>query len=204
MDVTWLETLAGLLTDLEESQGAGAYGMLVLILVLGACLVPIPEEAAFAIGGALAARGVLSLPVVYLVGWSTVFVLDVVLYTIGRAAGHDIEQTRLGRRVSPQRWARLRRFMDAWGVWAVVAARFVMGTRIPTFLLAGALEMPRARFCLAVGLAGLCSAGLPLALGYVFGEHLDRLLEILAASRWILLGAVVVALVVWWWVRRRA
>ena len=105
MDVTWIETLAGLLTDLEQSQGAAAYGILVLILVLGACLVPIPEEAAFAIGGALAARGVLSLPIVYLVGWGTVFLLDLALYTVGRTVGHDIEQTRLGKRVSPQPWS---------------------------------------------------------------------------------------------------
>ena len=80
----------------------------------------------------------------------------------------------------------------------MVGARFVMGTRIPTFVLAGALGMPRGRFLAAVGVAGLFSAGIPLLLGYVFGAHLEDLLAALGTARWLLLGIAFIALLLWW------
>lgn len=193
-----LASLAGLLQDLEASSGASAYLSLIVILVLGACLVPIPEEAAFAIGGTLAARGSLSLPMLFVLGWSTVLVLDLALYALGRRAGPDLARSRVGRRVGEARWARLRELAERRGAWGVVGARFVMGTRIPTFVLAGALGMPRGRFLAAVGVAGLFSAGIPLLLGYAFGAHLEDLLAALGTVRWLLLGIVLVALLVWW------
>lgn len=193
-----LASLAGLLQDLEASSGASAYLSLIVILVLGACLVPIPEEAAFAIGGTLAARGSLSLPMLFILGWSTVLVLDLALYALGRRAGPDLARSRVGRRVGEARWARLRELAERRGAWGVVGARFVMGTRIPTFVLAGALGMPRGRFLAAVGVAGLFSAGIPLLLGYAFGAHLEDLLAALGTLRWLLLGIALVALLVWW------
>jgi len=171
---------------------------LILILVLGACLVPTPEEAAFAIGGALAARGSLSLLLLYVLGWATVLVLDLGLYAVGRRAGSDLERSRIGRRVGQARWLHLRELAERRGAWGVVGARFVMGTRIPTFVLAGALGMPRGRFLAAVGVAGLFSAGIPLLLGYVFGAHLEDLLAALGTARWLLLGIAFVAFLLWW------
>lgn len=193
--------LAGLLQELEASSGAAAYGLLVSVLVLGALLVPVPEEAAFAIGGALSAAGSLSWWGIYLVGWSTVLVLDLALYSIGRRAGPDLERSRWGRGVGVARWERMRDLVDRRGAWGVAGARFVMGTRIPVFLLAGALGMPRSRFLAVVAVAGLFSAGLPLLLGYLFGAHLEELLDVLTRARWVLLGGALV-LVLMWWVRR--
>ena len=193
-----IASLAGLLQELEASSGASAYLVLILILVLGACLVPIPEEAAFAIGGALAARGSLSLPVLYALGWGTILALDLALFALGRRAGQDLERSRIGRRVGEVRWTRFRELVDRRGAWGVAGARFVMGARIPTFVLAGALGMPRGRFLAAVGVAGLFSAGIPLLLGYGFGAHLDDLLQAFGTARWLLLGIVIVALLLWW------
>jgi membrane protein DedA with SNARE-associated domain len=77
-----------------------------------------------------------------------------------------------------------------------------MGVRIPTFVLAGAMGMPRRRFLPVVACAGLVSAAVPLALGYALGARLDEVLAALGTVRWILLGAFV-AVLVWWLVRRR-
>lgn len=202
--IPFLAALAGLLQELEASSGAAAYGLLVSILVLGALLVPVPEEAAFAIGGALSAAGSLSWWGIYAVGWSTVLVLDLALYSIGRRAGPDLETSRWGRRVGAARWERMRDLVDRRGAWGVAGARFVMGTRIPIFLLAGALGMPRARFLAVVAVAGLFSAGLPLLLGYAFGAHLDELLDGLSGARWVLLGGVLVLALLLWLRRGRS
>ncbi len=62
--------------------------------------------------------------------------------------------------------------------------------------------MPRRLFLAAAAPAGLVSAAVPLALGYLFGSHLEPLLEALGTARWVLLAAFV-AVVVWWLVRQR-
>jgi len=196
--------VADLLQSLESSGGLVAYALLVLVLLLGACGVPFPEEAVFAVGGALAARGGLSLLVVYLLGWGVVLALDVALHAVGSRLGPGIERSKWGRKVGPDRWDRMRRFVARRGAWSVVAARFVMGARIPVFLLAGAMGMPRARFMAVAGAAGLLSAAAPLALGYVFGAHLETLLEALRTARWIILGCAALLLLLWWATRRRA
>lgn len=183
---------------LEQSGGVAAYGLLVFVLVLGTCGVPIPEEAVFATAGALAANGRIAWPLAYVVGWTAIVLLDLWLHTLGRWGGPAIRRSRLGRRIGRRRWALARRFMALRGVWAVVVARFVMGTRIPVFLLAGATGMPRRRFLVVVGLAGTVSVALPLALGYALGAHLDALLEALGAARWILFGALALGLLSWW------
>lgn len=199
-----LPVVGDLLQTLEGSGGLAAYALLVLVLLLGACGVPFPEEAVFAIGGALAARGGLSWVVVYMLGWSVVFLLDVALYTVGLRLGPGIERSKWGRRVGPDRWDRLRRFVVRRGAWSVAAARFVMGARIPIFLLAGAMGMPKRRFIGVVGAAGLLSAAAPLALGYAFGAHLESLLDTLRTARWVIFGTVTLLLLLWWTSRRRA
>lgn len=198
-----LTTVADVLDALQSSGGGVTYGLLVAGLVLGALGVPIPEEAVFAAGGALAASGRVEWLGVYLVGWAVVLVLDVGWHGLGARFGPDLVRSRLGRRVSPERWAALQDFVSRRGVWAVVGARFVMGVRIPAFVLAGALGLPRRHFLPAAAVAGLLSAAIPLVLGYVFGEQLEGLLDVLVTARWVLLG-LVVAGIGWWLVRRRS
>jgi membrane-associated protein len=197
-----LAPLASLIGDLAGSTGPAAYALLILVLLLGACLVPIPEEAAFAVGGALAAQGALSGGLFFFVGWGTVLCLDGVIHALGVRAGPGLRAGRLGRRLSAARWDRLEAVFARRGTLGVAAARFVMGVRIPMFLLAGALGMSRRRFLTTVAIAGLFSAGLPLSLGYLFGAHLETLLGAMDVTRWVLLGVAVAAVVVWW-VRRR-
>jgi len=199
--------LGDVLQSLEGSAGMAAYGLLALALLLGACGLPVPEEAVFATGGALAARAGLSWLLVYVLGWGAVFLLDVALFTVGRRLGPGLEGSRWGRKIGPARWETLRRFVARRGSWSVAAARFVMGTRISVFLLAGAMGMPKRRFMALVGLAGLVSAALPLALGYALAVHLEALLEALRMARWVVAGLVLALLLLgwlWWLLRRRA
>jgi membrane protein DedA with SNARE-associated domain len=154
--------------------------------------------------GALAARGHVDTTLVYLLGWATVLTLDVLLYLVGTRAGPGMRRSRLARGISEARWVRLEEWIERRGVLAVVAARFVMGARIPVFLLAGAAGMPRARFVGVAAGTGLLSAGLPYALGYAFGTHLEALLETLAAVRWAIFAFVVVTVLCWWLWRRRS
>lgn len=201
--VASMHAFIGVLDVLEQSGGVAAYGALVFALVLGACGVPVPEEAIFATAGALAATGQMTWSVAYAVGWVSIVLLDLALHALGRWGGPGLRRSRLGRRIGTRRWAVARRFVGLRGPWAVVAARFVMGTRIPVFLLAGALGMPRRTFLLVAGSAAVVSVALPLALGYYLGANLDALLAWLTAARWILVGLAVAGLATWWFLVRR-
>jgi membrane protein DedA with SNARE-associated domain len=202
MDTLATPLAIDLVEELVGSGGGSAYALLVLAWVAGACGVPVPEEAVFAVGGALAARGQVLAAAVYALGWTVVLLLDGVLFTLGARCGPALETSRWGRKMGPARWEGMRRLVLRRGVWAVAGARFVMGTRIPVFLLAGALGMPARRFLPVVALAGLLSAALPLALGYVFAAHLPELLAALGTARWALLALVAVGLAAWIVMRR--
>ncbi len=197
-----LTSVADVFDALQASGGGVTYGLLVAALVLGALVLPIPEEAVFAAGGALAASGRVDWLGVYLMGWVVVLGLDVGWHALGARFGPDLVRSRLGRRVSPERWETLQGLVSRRGVWAVVGARFVMGMRIPAFVVAGALGLPRRHFLPAAALAGLVSAAIPLGLGYAFAEQIESLLAVLGTARWVLLGLLAIG-IGWWLVRRR-
>lgn len=184
-----------LLAWLEASDGLAGYGIMFVAFLVGSVGFPLPEEAVLAMGGYLASTGAMSLVGVYLFGYSVVLAIDLLLYEVGRRAGPAVEQSRLGRKVAPERWAAARGFFARRGTLTVVFARFVMGTRITIFLLAGALRMERRRYYVAVAISGLFSNAIPVLLGYLLA---DRIAEVLTgigyAYEWAG-GATVVILV---------
>jgi len=191
-----------LLDALSTAHGLPAYAAMAFALGIGCLGVPIPEEAVLATAGCAAAAGGLSLAATWVVAVVVVLGLDCVLFAVGRRTGPAIERSRIGRRIRPSALAAAHRFFETRGVWAVVGARFVMGTRIPTMFLAGALGVPRRRFLLAAGGAGLVSAAIPIALGYVFADRLRELVGWMATVRGfvlagVVLGALVLAFVLW-------
>ncbi len=205
--VVWLTASVGtdLLAWLQSSEGWPGYGALVLAFIGGTLGLPLPEEVILATGGYLSARGAMSWPIVYGIGYVCIFLLDVALYEVGRRTGPSIEKSRLGRRLDPERVASAHRFFERRGLVVVIASRFLMGTRTPTFLLAGALGMPRRTFLTAVALAGLVSVAIPLALGYALADQIDGLTDLMGRLHvWGAVGVLaLLILLAWMWRRRR-
>ena len=110
--------LAGLADDLmawlEASDGLAGYGIMLIAFLVGSVGFPLPEEAVLAMGGYLAATGALSLVGVYLFGYSVVLIMDLLLYEIGRRAGPAVEQSRMGRKIAPERWTTRSRKVFRW------------------------------------------------------------------------------------------
>jgi membrane protein DedA with SNARE-associated domain len=198
--------VGGILERLEEAEGWAVYGLIAAALLAGGLGVPVPEEAVLAVAGWLASLGRVSVVGAWLSAWVAIVGWDVVLHGVGRALGPRLASSRFGRRVGPQRIAAAREFFERHGVLAVAAARFVMGTRNVTFLVAGAAGMPRGRFLAVVAPLGLVSTGIPFAMGYFLGRELPRVLEGLRLAQWTLLAVavVVVTLLVLRHRRRRA
>jgi membrane protein DedA with SNARE-associated domain len=156
-------------------------------------------------GGAMAHRGLLSLPWVIACALVASFAGDQMWFFLGR---------RYGARALERRpaWAapaeRVRGWLDRFGTGFVLAFRFIYGIRVLTPVLLGASGYPAARFAPLNALGAALWSGTVAGVGWGLGEGLTRLLgragkveeRVLVA-----LGAgVVVALSIRHWTNRRA
>ncbi len=186
---------------LQSSGGAGCYGVMLVAFLVGSVGFPLPEEAVLAVGGYLAAKGAMSLLGAYLFGYTIVLAIDCMLYEVGRRVGPAVERSRVGRKLSRARIVGARVWFRRYGVMTVVIARFVMGTRIPVFLLAGALGVTRRKYYTAVALSGLVSNAVPVLLGYYLADQIDELVSgIDAVHGWFGIASLVllVVLIILW------
>lgn len=162
--------LRGLLhPDLAALSAGGVYVVLfALVFVESGLFVgfALPGDTVLFAAGLLAARegSGLSLPLLA-VGTAVAAVAgDGVGYWSGRRFGRPFIERRAGR--AARHLPRAERFYARWGVWAVVAARFIPWVRTFTPIMAGAARMPYPRF-LAANVVGavLWGPGL-IALGF--------------------------------------
>jgi membrane protein DedA with SNARE-associated domain len=160
-----------------------------------------PGELAVVLGGVLAGRGQMELPLLVAVVWAAAVAGDVCGYLLGRALGRPFlvrHGARLG--ATPARLEQVDRFFARHGAKAIVIGRFVGIVRAMGPFTAGASGMRPGRFVAAdvVG-AGLWAAAFT-GLGYVFAGSVGALLDALhraqLAAGIALAAALVVALVV--------
>ncbi len=188
----------GMLETLGDGLGGWAYalvGGLAFLETSAFVGLVAPGELAVVVGGVLAGRGRLELPVLVAVVWAAAAAGDLCGYALGRTAGRGF-LLRHGRRVgvSEARLAVAERAFARHGVKAVVVGRFVGVIRALGPFAAGASGMPAARFVSA----DLAGAGLWAVtftgLGYVFADRVGDLLDVLHRAQ-LGAGVALVALV---------
>ena len=105
------------------------------------------------------------------------------------------------RAVHPRRLLEIKHQIERRGMWVVVMARFVPGSRTPAITAAGVLHLSFWKFALATGAACLVTVPLQLGLGYFIStgvgsqESADRIKWFIAAVACVL--AVLVVLALW-------
>ena len=133
------------LTDLSDKLGAWTYVLVAALAFLetGAFVgLVAPGETAVILGGVVAARGQVELPVMLLIAWTAAFGGDFVSFLLGGRLGRRFLQrhgTRVG--VTPPRLAQVEGFFDRHGPKAILAGRFVGLVRAVAPFLAGASGM---------------------------------------------------------------
>ena len=114
------------------------------------------------------------------VTWPTGFVAcfagiwlgDVGLYSLARWLGKPILQSRwVARFADAAAIERCKKKFNQRGLLALLASRFVPGTRLPTYLAAGLLSMPVARFSLVTAFAALVWVGGIFAIAKLLGAQ---------------------------------
>lgn len=139
-------------------------------------------------------------PFVGLIGcFLGIFVGDLGLWLLGRLLGRGIlHWPWLSRRFSAQCLEELGQWFDRHGWTAVVAARFLPGTRLPLYVAAGALGRKAGRFVLWAALAGLLWTPLLVMATALLGDAFVGPFAYLFGAGWpaLCLGAVTLFLVV--------
>jgi len=178
------------------------YWTLAITLLLENTGVPLPGETMLLFASFLAFQHhELNLGLIILVGTLACTLGDNLGYWIGHHGGRPLlHRYQRVFRVTDERIARGEELFDRFGPTTVFFARFVFGMRVIAGPLAGVLRMPWRRFVLFNFLGAAIWVTVISCVGYFFGQHWQRLLEIVGRAN---LVVFVVALAVVWLLWRR-
>jgi membrane protein DedA with SNARE-associated domain len=175
------------------------YGYLIVFLpILGESAgIPLPGETVLLAGGLAASKGILSLPLVILVGASAAIVGDNLGYLVGRAGGRPL-LFRYGRvlHVKDRQLAILDSFFERHGPKTVFFGRWVIFLRVWAALFAGASRMHWRQFGFWNALGGLAWATTMGSLAYVFAASVVRISKVFGIVAWVLAIAVGIAVAI--------
>ena len=174
-----------------DALGYPSAGLGILIESAG---IPFPGDALLLVAGAWAAARHHSVLVVILFGFVGATAGADIGYLLGYRGGRPFVE-RFGHlfRIRPDHLARAELFFARHGDKAIIAARFLLGLRTWSAMLAGMARMPFWRFQLFSGLGGLLWAAVIGIAGYWLGNKL-ALLESIA--RGIGVGGLTVLLLI--------
>ncbi len=209
------------LVEYLQSQSLGlGYAAVFALLVAAGFGFPLPEDVPLIAGGVLAwlasplqevsLSGMLSdhgFQAMVAVGMGGILFGDSVIYLAGRRIGRRVAEVWPFRKlVTPDKLERVERLLRERGKIVVMVARFLPGLRAPTYFTVGHSRVPFWEFLLFDGLAALVSAPLWVALGFWFGDDIERAARTGSEFGGYILGGVIVLVVLLVgraWLRRR-
>lgn len=191
-----------------------ATGPFAPLLLFAAALVeyvfpPFPGDLVVVFGAWYAVHGELSWPVTFVAVTAGAVLGSVVDHRVGVALGRRLSGPWAGRAgLTPEKLERFEASYRRWGVWLLLANRFLPGIRAILFVAAGASGIPlRSVVLYGTISAVLWNAGL-LAAGATLAKNVDELVDLMrryTVAAWITLGvALALAVVLWLWRRRVA
>lgn len=181
------------------------YGTVAVVLMLENAGLPVPGETILLLASFLAySEHRLHLPYIILVGVISATIGDNLGFALGFYGGRALlNRYQKAFRIKQSVIDRGEELFRKYGSATIFVARFIAGMRIVAGPLAGVLRMNWRKFLIFNFLgAALWVTVISLA-GYLFGQHWERLFQLLHE---INLGLVVVALLVvgWLWWRKRS
>ena len=172
-------------SDILLALGTNSWAIALAIILATFVL----EDAASVGAALLAASGAISPTLAIGALVVGIFAGDLGLYGLGRAARtHSWARARVGE----ERIARGQRFLQQRLVPALLVARFIPGSRLPTYVASGFLAVPFPRFAAVTAGASVLWIGLVFAIAMLFGA---AALDFLGTWKWVIGAALLVALI---------
>ena len=181
------------------------YWTVAIVLLLENAGLPLPGETILLFASFLAySEHRLARPYIILAGVIAATLGDNLGFLIGYHGGRPL-LARYSKtlRISPQTIAKGENLFERYGAPTILVARFIAGMRIIAGPLAGVLRMNWRTFVVYNFLGAALWVTVISSVGYFFGKHWDRLLEILKDVNLVLLLAAVAVVVIVWLRRRR-
>ena len=162
-------------------QHYGYLALFVTIFVEG-CGLPSPGQTILIASAIMAYHGDLRLEWVVFISAAATFLGNCTGYWVGRSLGKHW----LGRLLAGEdKLKKIEKRLDRWGVFLLVAGRYIEGLKQSLGLISGVLRMAPARFFLANAAASLCWA-VPMALiPYWINRHSGQFLHFNKEYRWV-------------------
>jgi len=161
----------------------------------------VPGETAVVIGGVLASRGRVSLPLLMIVVVAAAIVGPLVGYEIGRRMGGRVVGSRFLRRMSGT-VEKATSALNSRSAAAVLVGRFTAVLRALMPALAGTARMPYRTFAVYNAIGGVVWGVGYCLLGYLAGSAYEAIQRQVGTGFAIALAALVVVALVIWAVRR--
>ncbi|MGH7497292.1 MAG: DedA family protein [Gemmatimonadales bacterium] len=150
------------------------------------------------LSGVVAHLGIFTFPVAVAAGAAGSFLGDCGWYWLGRFRGPRFRSGRLYRRVGP----RIEHLAGRFGVWELLLARFVYGTKNASMVFWGLHGLPFGRFAFVDALGCLAGTTVFAGLGYLVSDSAQALLGKVRRFELWLLGAVVAGVVIVYLIHR--
>ena len=192
------------LLDLLQYYGLAFVFINVLALQAG---LPVPAYPTLIVTGALAARGGYSLPALLGTAVAASLIADLSWYSLGRRVGGPVLRTLCRISLSPDSCVRqTEAIFTRWGAQSLMVAKFIPGFASVATAMAGVLRVPLWRFIPADAIGAALWSGVAIALGYIFRNAIDDVLDVLQELGKIGLVLIVlafIAYVFWKWLQRK-
>jgi membrane protein DedA with SNARE-associated domain len=163
------------------------YGLAAVFLGSG-----LEGDLSMVLGGVVAHRGYFAPSVAIAAAALGAFIADCVWYAVGRLNTTRLQNAAFYRKVGPRVEAIVRRI----GIWQIVAARFVYGTKNATMLFWGLHGLPFHRFVLIDAIGCVLGSTFFVGLGYQVGDGAEVLLGRVKRFEFLLLGGLLAGIVV--------
>lgn len=188
------------LRDFVATYGTWVYALLFAIVFIetGLVVMPfLPGDSLLFVAGALAAAGLMSLPILLVLLIAAAILGNQCNYAIGRHFGPRVFQWENSRFFNKKAFEQAHAFYEKYGGATIVAARFMPFLRTFAPFVAGVAQMSRGKFTFYDVTGGVLWAGGVTTAGYLFGNipwvktHLDKIIwgAILIPGLLVLLGA---------------
>jgi membrane-associated protein len=188
------------LRDFVSAYGTWVYALLFAIVFIetGLVVMPfLPGDSLLFVAGALAAAGLMSLPLLLVLLIAAAILGNQSNYAIGRHFGPRVFQWENSRFFNKKAFEQAHAFYEKYGGATIVAARFMPFLRTFAPFVAGVAQMNRGKFTFYDVTGGVLWAGGVTTAGYLFGNipwvktHLDKIIwgAILIPGLLVLLGA---------------
>jgi len=193
------------LITLIEHYGLALVFVNVLLLQAG---FPVPAYPTLIVTGALAARAPYTLAGLLATAVVASVIADIGWYLIGRRLGGRVLRTLCRISLSPDSCVRqTESIFTRWGARSLTVAKFVPGFASVATAMAGIVRLSPWRFLVFDAIGAALWSGVALALGYLFRDAVNDVLDVLSAmgryGLMVIVSAFVIYVVVKWVQRQR-